>query len=197
MVREPVLKVECWSKVPCCTRELNLRQHRTDPILDQLSYIPIAISSIAPCRNTCHSASLRMLHLVVVIPVPMKKSLLCKMESEGFWSVVAFCSGSPFKNNIPPHIQHCSSLSQFRICLKTLLYIFACSELLPPLPSLLPLSPQHGKLPVHFLLFDGLQSLHWWFVKEKERERNYVAICNLCIFVMFDIQAIRPPPSSH
>ena len=39
-IRESALKVDSGRKIPCRTRELNLRRWRASPMLYQLSYIP-------------------------------------------------------------------------------------------------------------------------------------------------------------
>ena len=40
IVRESALKADSGRKIPCRTRESNLRRRRTGPMLYQLSYIP-------------------------------------------------------------------------------------------------------------------------------------------------------------
>ena len=51
-VRESALKVDSGRKIPCRTRESNLRQRRAGPTIYQLTYISIATSV---CGNYIHS----------------------------------------------------------------------------------------------------------------------------------------------
>ena len=48
-MRESALKVDSGRKLPCCTRESNLRQWRASPMIYQLSYSP-------PSSHLLHSA---------------------------------------------------------------------------------------------------------------------------------------------
>ena len=93
-----------------------------------------------------------------------KKNLSCaRWKLKGF-SHRSFSVLAPLVwNNLPPHIRHSSSLSQFKTSLKTFLFTSAFSEL--------PWSP--GRLFVCFVFMDCC-CLRCWPVSEREREGEWV-----------------------
>ena len=46
-VKESALTVDSGRKIPCCTRESNLRRQRAGPMLYQLSYLPTSAQANA------------------------------------------------------------------------------------------------------------------------------------------------------
>ena len=83
---------------------------------------------MVPCHHTCHHVFLYAILLAHSIPIQVKK-LLCKVEIKHFSYWPFSVQASLVWNNLPAHIQHCSSLSQFRTSLKTFLFISAYSNL--------------------------------------------------------------------
>ena len=116
---------------------------------------------MVPCHHTCHPASLCTLHLVLSILVLMKKTLSCARRKLKGFGHRSFSVQAPFvQNNLPPHIPHSRSLSQFKTSLKTFLFISTFPEL--------PWSP--GRLVFVCFVFMDCSCLCCWYVSERERE---------------------------
>ena len=70
-VKESALTVDSGRKIPCCTRESNLRRQPAGPILYQLSYIPIS-----RCRMVTSA------ELVALLGRPLIGLLLKQQQSD-------------------------------------------------------------------------------------------------------------------
>ena len=81
--------------------------------------------------SLCHHVSLYTLLLGLSMPVQMKKKHF--LVQDGNWTAFGYQSFSVLAslvwNSFPAHIQHCSSLTNFRASLKTFLFCLLCAAL--------------------------------------------------------------------
>ena len=111
---------DCAEALIQCSADLSIRNG-----------VSIKISFMVPCHHTCHHASVCTLHLVLSVPLLMKKttSSCARWKLKGFVHRSFSVQAPLVWSNLPPYIRHSSSLSQFKTFLKTFLFTSAFSEL--------------------------------------------------------------------